>query len=95
LAGLSDAGGAIFLTIASKSPRFGTGIVWPAGVVCFGSSGLSGTGIRLAERYARTAAQRPQDAPLDDVPDHLHGLDTGPRGEHEPICGAVDQTRSE
>ncbi len=27
------------LTIRSKSPRVGTGILWPAGVVCFGSSG--------------------------------------------------------
>ncbi|HWX44147.1 MAG TPA: hypothetical protein VNY52_02370 [Solirubrobacteraceae bacterium] len=32
-------GGATFLTSWSKSSRVGIGMRWPAGVVCFGSSG--------------------------------------------------------
>jgi hypothetical protein len=41
-----------FLTIRSKSPRVGTGIVWPAGVVCFGSSD-TGSRERRAARSAK------------------------------------------
>lgn len=46
--------GAIFLTIRSKHPVSGPGMRWPAGVVCFGSSGFR----PRAQASARTGGTR-------------------------------------